>query len=138
MGQDIDDQGNIEPALRYLVYVRVASLNDCPLWLDLNAFRGMQAALKQTQIENIANYETDNHFNARERLALAYADRITLSGQDVDEPFFAELLAEFKTPAAIIEFTSNVAFENFRSKFNHALLVESNGVCLLQNAGQQG
>ena len=30
MGQAIDDQGNIEPALRYLVYVRVAGLNGCP------------------------------------------------------------------------------------------------------------
>ena len=98
----------------------------------------MQAGLEQTQIENVANYGTDNNFSARERLALAYADRITSSDQDVDDPFFAQLLAEFETPAAIVELTSIVAFENFRSRFNHALLVESNGVCLLQNAGQQG
>ena len=30
MGQAIDEQGNIEPTLRYLVYVRVAGLNGCP------------------------------------------------------------------------------------------------------------
>ena len=30
MGQAIDAQGNIEPGLRYLVYVRVAGLNGCP------------------------------------------------------------------------------------------------------------
>jgi hypothetical protein len=27
-----------------------------------------------------------------------------------------------------------VAFENFRSKFNHALRVEANGFCLLKQA----
>ena len=38
------------------------------------------------------------------------------------------------TPAEIVELTAIVAFENFRSKFNHALLVESNGICLLDPA----
>ena len=30
MGQSIDAAGNIEPSLRYLLYVRVAGLNGCP------------------------------------------------------------------------------------------------------------
>lgn len=30
LGQAIDAEGHIEPALRYLVYMRVASLNGCP------------------------------------------------------------------------------------------------------------
>ena len=30
MGKAIDDAGNIEPSLRYLLYVRVASLDGCP------------------------------------------------------------------------------------------------------------
>jgi hypothetical protein len=30
-----------------------------------------------------------------------------------------------------VELTAIVAFENFRSKFNHALLVDSNGFCVL-------
>lgn len=30
MGQSIDAAGNIEPPLRYLLYVRVAGLNGCP------------------------------------------------------------------------------------------------------------
>ena len=30
MGKSIDEAGNIEPSLRYLLYVRVAGLNGCP------------------------------------------------------------------------------------------------------------
>lgn len=30
LGDAIDAEGHVEPALRYLVYMRVASLNGCP------------------------------------------------------------------------------------------------------------
>jgi hypothetical protein len=30
MGAAIDEQGNVEPSLRYLVYIHVAKLNGCP------------------------------------------------------------------------------------------------------------
>jgi alkylhydroperoxidase family enzyme len=94
----------------------------------------MQAGLSESQIEQVAKHAGNSLFSPRESLALEYAERITDSGSDVDDEFFARLLAEFETPAAIVELTSIVAFENFRSRFNHALKVESNGVCLLQNA----
>lgn len=54
-----------------------------------------------------------------------------MSDQDVDDAFFAKVQQEFETPAAIVELTAIVAYENFRSKFNHALLVDSNGFCAL-------
>ncbi len=94
----------------------------------------MQEGLTEEQLAGLDGHATSDHFSAREKLALDYADRITLSDSDVDEVLFAALLAEFSTPAEIVELTAIVAFENFRSKFNHALLVESNGICLLDPA----
>ena len=99
--------------------------------MDINASRGMQEGLNETQIADIDNYATSPHFSAREQLALTYAERITRSDQDVDDALFARLQEEFSTPEAIVELTATVAFENFRSKFNHALRIESNGLCLL-------
>ena len=95
----------------------------------------MQEGLTAAQITEIAQYASSAHFSTREKLALTYAERITRSDQDVDEALFARLQQEFPTPAEIVELTATVAFENFRSKFNHALLVESNGLCLLQRPG---
>ena len=92
----------------------------------------MQEGLSEEQIEHIEEYLESDLYSPRQRLALRYADRVTLSDQDVDDDLFAALLEEFENPATIVELTAIVAFENFRSKFNHALLVESNGVCLLK------
>ncbi len=94
----------------------------------------MQEGLREEQIAEIENYASSDQFSAREKLALTYAERITRSDQDVDEELFAQLEQEFPT-AALVELTATVAFENFRSKFNHALLVESNGFCLVKKAG---
>jgi alkylhydroperoxidase family enzyme len=94
----------------------------------------MQEGLTELQLGDLDGYASSAHFSAREKLALEYADRITLSDSDVDEALFAALRAEFPTPAEIVELTAIVAFENFRAKFNHALLVESNGICLLEPA----
>jgi alkylhydroperoxidase family enzyme len=87
--------------------------------------------LSQQQIDELESYATSEAFSERERIALEYAERITMSDQDVDEAFFALVQREFVEPAAIVELTAIVAFENFRSKFNHALLIDSNGFCAL-------
>jgi alkylhydroperoxidase family enzyme len=94
----------------------------------------MQEGLSTAQVDSLAHYATSAHFSAREKLALTYAERITVSDQDVDEALFAQLQQEFAHPAALVELTAIVAFENFRSKFNHALLIESNGICRLNLA----
>ncbi len=91
----------------------------------------MQEGLRAEQITDLDNYATSPHFSTREKLALTYAERVTLSDQDVDDAFFAQLQREFSVPAALVELTAIVAFENFRSKFNHALLIASNGICRL-------
>lgn len=86
------------------------------------------------QVTDVVNHAESPHFSARETLALTYAERITRSDQDVDESLFAEIQQEFGDPAAVVELTAIVSFENFRSKFNHALLIESNGICSLRKA----
>jgi alkylhydroperoxidase family enzyme len=96
----------------------------------------LREGLGEEQIMDLADYAASAAYTPRERLALTYAERITLSDQDVDEALFAAVRAEFPDPAAVVELTALVAFENFRSKFNHALLVESNGICPVLLAGE--
>ena len=63
-------------------------------------------------------------------MALEYAERMTYTGQKVDDALFARLKDHFSEPQ-IVELTAAIALENFRSKFNPALGVESQGFCLL-------
>jgi alkylhydroperoxidase family enzyme len=61
-------------------------------------------------------------------VALEYADKITLSTKDVDDELFVRL-TEHYSPEEIIELTFTITYENFLSKFHHALLIESQGFC---------
>jgi len=69
-------------------------------------------------------------FSPSERVALEYAERITTTGQKVDEAFFAELGKHFTEPQ-IVELTAAIAMENFRSKFNPPLGIEAQGFCMV-------
>ena len=59
-----------------------------------------------------------------ERVALEYAERMTITGEKVDEALFARLWAQFDE-AQIVELTAGIALENFQSKFNVPLQVEA-------------
>ncbi len=87
------------------------------------------------QIAALDRYADSTLFSDRERLALRYAEHITRSDLDVDAALFEQVRAEFGDPVTIVQLTLVIAYENFRSKFNHALLVESNGMCLVEQAG---
>jgi alkylhydroperoxidase family enzyme len=66
-------------------------------------------------------------FDERERLALEYADCMTLSDRDVSDELFGRLKDVFDEDA-LIELTAAIAWENASSKFNRALRVSSQGL----------
>jgi alkylhydroperoxidase family enzyme len=73
-------------------------------------------------------------FDEAERVALEYAERVTIAGAGTgagtDDALFERLRRHF-TEAQIVELTAAIAFENFRSKFNPSLGVEAQGFCLV-------
>ena len=82
------------------------------------------------KVADVLNWRDSTLFSQAERVALEYAERMTYTGQKVDDALFARLRAQFSEPQ-IVELTAAIALENFRSKFNPALGVESQGFCLL-------
>lgn len=69
-------------------------------------------------------------FTPLERQVLAYADAMTITGRDTDDREFAALRREFSAEQ-LVELTAHIAFENFRSRFNHAFRIEAQGFCRL-------
>ncbi|MBV9017133.1 MAG: carboxymuconolactone decarboxylase family protein [Alphaproteobacteria bacterium] len=80
----------------------------------------------------VANWRDSSLFGEAERVALDYAERMTITGQKVDDALFAQLKQHY-TEAQIVELTAAIALENFRSKFNPALGIEAQGFCLIPN-----
>jgi alkylhydroperoxidase family enzyme len=83
------------------------------------------------KVADLGNWRESRAFSPLERVALEYADRMTYTGQKVDDALFARLKDQFTEPQ-IVELTAAIALENFRSKFNPALGIESQGFCLLR------
>ena len=82
------------------------------------------------KLGDLDRWRESRAFSELERVALDYAERMTYTGQKVDDALFARLREHFNE-AQIVELTAAIALENFRSKFNPALGVESQGFCLL-------
>ncbi len=81
----------------------------------------------------IDDYATSSLFTERERLALSYADAMTITGREVDDALFAALREAFDDDT-LVELTATIAWENASSKFNRALRVPSQGLWRRQAA----
>jgi alkylhydroperoxidase family enzyme len=84
----------------------------------------------ERKVADLAGWRGSSAFSDLERTALEYAERMTYTGQKVDDALFGRLKNLF-SEAQIVELTAAIALENFRSKFNPALGVESQGFCVL-------
>ncbi len=115
-------------ALKSVVRVRIALLNDCPFCADLHGAIGLESGLTEAKLRDVARYETSSEYSDLERLALQYADCITLSSEDVSDELFRDIEDVF-SESELIELTFTIAVENFFSKFHHALRIEAQGFC---------
>jgi alkylhydroperoxidase family enzyme len=96
---------------------------------------GRDNGVSDEKLLDLGEYRQSEHYSERERVALEYADRITITSEDVEDDLFNRLQA-FYSPEEIIELTCTVTFENFLSKFHHALLIESHGFCPVRLSAQ--
>lgn len=72
----------------------------------------------------LADYATSPLYGEAERVALEYADAMTITGRGVSDELFAKL-QNLYDPDALVELTAIIAWENASSKFNRALRVPS-------------
>jgi alkylhydroperoxidase family enzyme len=91
----------------------------------------MQAGAFEDKIRQVPGWRESALFSPEERAALEYAERMTITGEKVDDELFARLRRHF-TEAQIVELTAAVALENFRSKFNIPLGIEAQGFCVIK------
>ena len=95
---------------------------------------GSEAGVSEQKILELDRYLESSLFDEREKLALEYADAITLSDRDVSDELFARLSARFDE-MAIVELTAVIAWENASSKFNRALRIGSQHLWRRTGAG---
>jgi len=120
----------IDPMLRSLLQVRVSQINSCGFCVDLNGAAALERGLEPAKLAALAGWERSPAFDEREKAVLAYADAATDPARRVDDACFARLRA-FLDEDAVLELTALIAFQNMSSKFNAALALPSQGLCVL-------
>jgi alkylhydroperoxidase family enzyme len=88
---------------------------------------GSRLGVSEEKILALGDYATSPLYTEAERVALEYADAITLSDRDVDDDLFARV-RRFYDDDAVVELTEVIAWENASSKFNRALRIPSQGL----------
>jgi alkylhydroperoxidase family enzyme len=86
-----------------------------------------ELGVSDEKILALESYATSPLYDERERVALEYADAITLSEREVDDELFERVRGAFGEDA-VVELTAAIAWENSSSKFNRALRVPSQGL----------
>lgn len=124
----------LDPALRSLITVRVSQINHCPFCIDLNSATLMKRGASPEKVEALERWRESALFSDRERVALDYAEAMTLSQAGVDDAMMERLKRHFDDDA-IVELTGLIAFQNLSSKFNAALGVPAQGFCRLPGGG---
>jgi 4-carboxymuconolactone decarboxylase len=87
---------------------------------------GRQNGISQEKLENLHDYARSSFFSETEKLVLAYADAMTRTPVEVPDEMFSSLRAKFDE-AQLVELTANIAWENYRARFNHAFGLEAEG-----------
>ncbi|MEO7970509.1 MAG: hypothetical protein ABI698_04360 [bacterium] len=83
-----------------------------------------QLGVSDEKIEALEDYATSDLYDSSEKVALEYADSMTITGRDVSDELFARLRFCYNEDE-IVELTATIAWENSSSKFNRALRVPS-------------
>jgi AhpD family alkylhydroperoxidase len=116
----------LPPELRALVMVRVSQINHCAFCVDINSATLLKHGASMDKVGALRNWQSSNLFRPQERLALEYAEAITLNRVDDD---LRSRVRECWNDDAVVELTGLIAFQNLSSKFNAALDVPAQGFC---------
>ena len=116
-------QRSMDPKLHALLQLRTAARLGCEVTTEARS----EACLLQgwpPEMIRAARNGSDLGFSERESLLLRYADDITRTPIDVDLQVFRQLRHHF-THDQIVEITTTITYENFRTRFRNAMGVEA-------------
>jgi AhpD family alkylhydroperoxidase len=112
--------------LEELVNLKVAALLGCPFCIDIGSALARRLGVDDATLDDLPVYADSPWFAPAEKAALCYAEAMSGATVAVSDALFAELATHFDT-VQLIELTAVIAWENYRSRFNHALGLQAHG-----------
>jgi 4-carboxymuconolactone decarboxylase len=124
--QGLETACRLPARVRELVQLKAAARIGCPFCLDIGSALARRAGLDETTLRGLVDHAASDAFSPAEKLALDYTVAMTATPVVVPDALVAALADHFDA-AALVELTTVIAWENFRSRFNHALGIGAAG-----------
>ena len=112
--------------LRWLAIQGAAMAIGCSWCTDYGYYEGMQQGTDPAKVRAVGRWRSSDVYDERERVVLEFAERATSTPAHIPDELMDRLHRNF-SEAEIVELTAWVALENFRSRFNAALDLRSQG-----------
>lgn len=91
----ISDCG-FDPRLIHLVKIRASQINGCAYCVAMHVKEGIADGIEESLLHLLSVWQESSKFSARERAALAWAERLTtIAGKGVSDSDFRDISNEF-------------------------------------------
>lgn len=98
--------------------------------MEIHSAVGRNDGIGELDLAALSDYNANPVFSEAEQAALAYAESMVVRTAVPDE-LFVRVRASFSEDE-IVELTALIAWEICAAKFNRALEIETQGVCVVQ------
>lgn len=122
----IRQKSSISGAIRELIIMQVALLNNAPYEAEQHAPIALKEGVAQAKLDALPQWQACPLFDAQERAVLAYTDAMTRQIQVPDDIF--EAVAALYAPQQLVEVTATIGAYNMVSRFLEALQIHSHDV----------
>ncbi len=122
-------RARLAPELRALLMTRVSQLCECAFCIDANSLRLAQRSGSLDKVQSVGQWRQSSLFSPQERAALEYAEALTATPPKVEDDLKAALKRHF-SDSAVTEMTALLAFQNLSARFNAALDIPQQGLCV--------
>jgi alkylhydroperoxidase family enzyme len=96
--------------------------------MDIGSALSRRAGITDRQLAELPDYRTSDAFDALDRGVIELAERLTATPADVPEALYAQIRAAIGDDA-LVELAAEIAWENYRARFNRAFEVGLQGYC---------
>ena len=117
----IRQKTSVPPALRELIILRVAVLNNASYEFEAHVPHALKAGVARETIDRVKASQVEG-FDEVQTIVLRYTDAMTRD-LEVSDGLFQQLQKHFPEPKALLELTATVASYNMVSRFLIALRI---------------
>ncbi|MFS8774701.1 carboxymuconolactone decarboxylase family protein [Synechococcus sp. O70.2] len=112
---------NLPEELKELISIRIAQINGCRHYcLPYHTLQAQKLGVPPAKIAAVAQARTSSLYTEAEKLAIEYAERMTVPSMVVTDSFFARLKAIW-SDEDLVELSAWIGFMNFWTKVIAAL-----------------